>query len=461
METTHRTGQVSERLLRGTSRGLGRAVAAALVALVLGPAGSAAADEAPVVTVQPQDQTVTLGEHTVFESSATGNPSVQWEVSTDNGASFHEDKADPGNTTDTLTVTATSVAQNGWKYRAVFENEAETATSEAARLTVNVRPVVTSAPVDQSVIAGGPASFAAAASGKPAPSVQWQVSTNGGSTFANDTTDPGSATGTLTLASTSLAQNGYQYRAVFKNTAGTATSTSATLTVSAPAALAALATGLSPPAASFAWFPALPHTGERVSLASSSTDPASPINAFAWDTAGNGPFTAGGPVQTTSFSTPGDHVVRLRVGDANGMSSVAAETIHVVPPLPSLMQPFPIVRITGYRTSSGVKLFLFSALAPVGARITVSCHGRGCPARSVTRTALPRRGKRRTSAVLVTFRRFEGTLLRAGLTLEVRIVKQGQIGKYTRFVISRGKLPARLDACLDPARLRPIACPSS
>jgi hypothetical protein len=432
-----------------------------MVALVIGPVGTATADEAPVVIEQPRDETVTVGDHAVFEASATGNPTVQWQFSPDHGETWIEDLVDPGNKTETLTVEAISAAQNGWKYRAVFKNEAGTATSFAARLTVNVAPVVTTAPANQRVMVGETATLTAAASGRPMPTAQWQVSTDGGRTFVDDTIDPGNGTGTLTLGSASLAQNGYQYRAVFKNTAGTATSTSATLSVSAPAAPAALVARLIPPAASFAWFPAVPHTGERVSLASSSTDAASPINAFAWDTAGNGPFTAGGPVQTTSFSTPGDHVVRLRVSDANGMWSVAAETIHVIPPPPSLLQPFPIVRIAGYRTASGVKLFLFSALAPVGARITVSCHGRGCPAKAVTRTALPRRGKRTTSAVLVTFRRFEGSLLRAGLTLEVRIFKPGQIGKYTRFVIRRSGLPARFDACLAPARLKPIACPSS
>ena len=64
-------------------------------------------------------------------------------------------------------------------------------------------------------------------------------------------------------------------------------------------------------------------------MLSSSTDVASPITGFAWDLAGNGAFAAGGPVNSTSFSTPGKHLVQLRVTDANGASSVAAETIVV------------------------------------------------------------------------------------------------------------------------------------
>jgi hypothetical protein len=98
-------------------------------------------------------------------------------------------------------------------------------------------PKVTSNPVAKTVTAGESATFTAAASGAPAPTVQWQVSTNGGVTFANDTTDAGNTTGTLTVASTTTAESGREYRAVFKNASGSATSAAATLTVKAPGPL--------------------------------------------------------------------------------------------------------------------------------------------------------------------------------------------------------------------------------
>src|ERR1019366_4053130 len=133
------------------------------------------------------------------------------------------------------------------------------------------------------------------------------------------------------------------------------------------------------------WFPSAPKTGENVSLVSTSTDGTSPITAFAWALSSNGAFVAGKPLLTTSFSTPGGHVVRLRVTDANGLSSVATQTIQVTSTPLILMQPFPIVRIAGSETSSGVRLRLLTAQAPIGARVTVSCRGRGCPAKSVGR----------------------------------------------------------------------------
>jgi hypothetical protein len=35
------------------------------------------------------------------------------------------------------------------------------------------------------------------------------------------------------------------------------------------------------------------------------------------------------------------------------------------------------------------------------------------------------------------------------------------LSKYTSFTIRRGKLPVRVDTCLDPTDFKPIACPSS
>ncbi len=211
------------------------------------------------------------------------------------------------------------------------------------------------------------------------------------------------------------------------------------------------------PVASFRWFPPVPQTGEPVSLLSSSTDPASAITAFAWAPIGGGPFHAGGAVFTTTFSTPGAHLVQLLVTNAYGLSSIASETIVVISPRTPLMQPFPVVRIAGTETVSGIKLRLLAVQqAPAGSRITVKCKGRGCPARSSSKVA----AAGRVGLAPVEFRRFERTL-RPGVTLEVRVAKAGEIGKYTRLVVRRGKLPERLDTCLEPAGVQPMACPPS
>jgi plastocyanin len=104
-------------------------------------------------------------------------------------------------------------------------------------------PVVTTQPANQTVTAGATASFASHASGSPPPTVQWQVSTNGGATFMDM---PAATSDTLTVPSTTVAMSGNEYLAVFTNSACTATSSVATLTVNPTTANGPRVTGVSP-----------------------------------------------------------------------------------------------------------------------------------------------------------------------------------------------------------------------
>jgi hypothetical protein len=97
-------------------------------------------------------------------------------------------------------------------------------------------------PTSQVIAPGFSASFTAAASGNPAPTVQWQISTDGGSTFSNIS---GATSTTLSLTGVPFSANGNQYRAVFTNIVNTANTTPATLTVSG-ALLSIKATHASP-----------------------------------------------------------------------------------------------------------------------------------------------------------------------------------------------------------------------
>ena len=247
----------------------------------------------------------------------------------------------------------------------------------------------------------------------------------------------------------------YTAQAAQRDQAGnTGTSSPVTFTVTDPSAP-------SPPAASFSWFPQAPKTGEGVSLVSSSTDSASAITAFAWALSSTGPFSAGKPVLTTSFATPGAHVVRLRVTDAAGRTSVATQTIPVTGRALALMQPFPIVRIAGSVTSRGAKVRLLSVQTPLAARVTVTCKGNGCKMKAESRIATTsRKNKGKGGSVTLSFHRFERSL-RGGVQLQIRVSKTGEIGKFTSFAIRRNKLPLRVDACLPPASSKPITCPTS
>lgn len=95
-----------------------------------------------------------------------------------------------------------------------------------ATLTPQVRPTITLNPLPQNVCEGTIASFTAAATSTPTPSVQWQVSIAAGP-FADI---PGATNTTLSFTALA-AQTGNQYRAVFTNVGGTATTNAALLTV--------------------------------------------------------------------------------------------------------------------------------------------------------------------------------------------------------------------------------------
>ena len=183
----------------------------------------------PAITTNPANVTVTAAATATFTAAASGSPTptVQWQVSTNGGATFTNVS---GATSTTLSLTGTTVAMNGNEYRAVFTNAAGSATTTAATLTVNSAPTITTNPTNVTVTAGLTATFTAAASGSPTPTVQWQVSTNGGTSFTNVS---GATSTTLSLASTTVAMNANKYRAVFTNAAGSATTTAATLTVNA------------------------------------------------------------------------------------------------------------------------------------------------------------------------------------------------------------------------------------
>jgi hypothetical protein len=98
---------------------------------------------------------------------------------------------------------------------------------ELVPVTSGIAPAITQSPSNQTVVTGNTATFTAAASGSPTPTVQWQVSTNGGTSWSNIS----GATNTTYSFTAASGDNGNQYRAVFTNTAGSATSSSAVLSV--------------------------------------------------------------------------------------------------------------------------------------------------------------------------------------------------------------------------------------
>ena len=115
---------------------------------------------------------------------------------------------------------------------------------------------------------------------------------------------------------------------------------------------------------------------------------------------------------------------------------------------PTLLRPFPIVRIRGYFKNGGVRVTLLSVNAPRSSHVAARCVGKGCPVRSVSVASAPAR--------LRAFERF----LSAGTVLQVRVTSAGRIGKYVSFRIRAHSAPLRHDLCLMPGKTKPAACPT-
>jgi hypothetical protein len=145
--------------------------------------------------------------------------------------------------------------------------------------------------------------------------------------------------------------------------------------------------------------------------------------------------------------------VSNKSGEASDVSDPTSAVRAPDPPRvairPPVLDPFPVVRIRGRSTQRGARITLLTVRAPRGARVRVACSGAGCP---TTRWA--------HTAALTRVRAFERELP-AGVRLTVTVTQSGRIGKYTVFVIRRGRAPLRRDRCLYTGSARPTPCPRS
>jgi len=212
-----------------------RAVASNSAGGALSSAATLTVVELPTVT-DPVDVSVPVGDTATFTASASGTPTptVRWQASTDGGSTW-SDVA--GATSTSYTTDATVAGDDGNQYRLAAANTQGTRYSAAATLIILLPPTVTD-PADAAVTEGDTATFTVTTTGSPEPNVQWQVSTDGGSTW---TDVPGSTSPLFTTGVLGASDDGTQYRAMVTNTEGTEYSGAATVTVSAAAGAGGLA----------------------------------------------------------------------------------------------------------------------------------------------------------------------------------------------------------------------------
>ncbi|MFN5055689.1 MAG: hypothetical protein ACK5EP_06520, partial [Bacteroidota bacterium] len=182
-----------------------------------------------------------------FSVTATDVTTYQWQVSTTAGTSWTNitgasnpaftGKTFAGFNTTSLSVTATATSANNYLYRCIVSNDCSSATSNSALHEINA---INSYTLANKVQCASPSSTTINSTvvGNAATLIQWERSTNNGSTWQiitptldAGTTYSGFNTGILTINPVPNNLNGYLYRIVASNSFCTNISNTALLTV--------------------------------------------------------------------------------------------------------------------------------------------------------------------------------------------------------------------------------------
>ena len=180
---------------------------------------SAPAPVGPQISMQPANQSVNAGQSANFSVTATGTAPLQYQ--------WHKGGAAlSGATSASYTTPATTSADTGASFTVTVSNTVGSVTSTAAILIVAAAPQISVQPTNQSVTVGQTASFSVTATGASPLQYQWSRS---GAVIA------GATSAVYTTAATTASDNGATFSVVVTNSAGTVTSQTATLTVTAAA----------------------------------------------------------------------------------------------------------------------------------------------------------------------------------------------------------------------------------
>lgn len=175
----------------------------------------------------PSGVSVCPGNSALFSVSATGpGLTYQWQFSNDGGSNYNNIS---GATATTYSISAVSTSQDNYQFRVLIGSScaAQPIISAAAVLRVLAAANITENPADTTVCTGGTATFRVGAQATNA-TYQWQISTDGGSTFTNIS---GAVNQTYTVSTVGVTQNNHQYRVVITANPCGAISTEATLFV--------------------------------------------------------------------------------------------------------------------------------------------------------------------------------------------------------------------------------------
>jgi len=183
-------------------------------------AGSAGKCKAPLITLQPQSQTVPAGTDVAFTVGATGFGSLKYQWRSNNVAL-------PGAFTTSLTLSNVQPADSA-DYTVVVTNILGSTTSAVATLIVQAIPAqITVQPTNQVALFGGVATIASAATGSLPLFLHWQKD---GVDLADGGRLNGATTSSLTISNIQISDIG-NYRLIANNAYGADISATANLSV--------------------------------------------------------------------------------------------------------------------------------------------------------------------------------------------------------------------------------------
>lgn len=306
--------------LSGTANGLGGAARFfSPVALDINPSGTFAIADlgnnairtafsgngtTPIISGQPQSQTVAKGQTASFNVTATGPGTLAYQWYFNSGIIG-------GATTSSYTKANVQTTDAG-SYSVTVTNAGGPTTSAIAILTVTVPPAITTGPQSQTVNAGTSASFSVTATGTAPLSYQW---------FFGASAISGATASSYTVANAQAANVG-NYSVVVTNVAGTATSGNAAL-------------GVTPVGPSITSQPQSQAVGQSSSATFSVTAQGSTPFSYQWlfnNGAINGATSSSYTIPNTQQSNTGSYSVVVTNNYGSATSSAATLTI-LVPPI--------------------------------------------------------------------------------------------------------------------------------
>jgi lysophospholipase L1-like esterase len=179
-------------------------------------------DAPAAITLNPADQTVSVGETAMFTvgASSSGTLFYQWQK---NGVNIG------GATSSSCTTPPAEQSDEGAAFRSIVSNAVGSDTSNSAILHLQPPqpPTITANPANSTVYLGQTTLFAVSIAGTKPLTCQWQK---------DGTNIPGAADSNYVTPATTKADSGSGFRCIVSNTVGRDTSTAAHLSVTQPPA---------------------------------------------------------------------------------------------------------------------------------------------------------------------------------------------------------------------------------